>query len=266
MGDAADIAHRRLVDVARKALLKKNEPFSNTFGPVLAAVWRRSNSVHTCSLLRAWWLQRFHMESSTLPELDADNIAAVATRHPPLAVPPLSCVLHERAAFWADLFLAEHATAMWLLQQNAKGLGIGTAMVATTFLAQWPRPITHAYHYTFLRCFERPTYTSKWMTSFRKRWNATWKPLPSAAPLEPDLVRRKVANTHSPPCLSCLRLPLPHPYNQQTPCHTWSTSPPHTIGVGINYTRAHPEPCTFSNTNARHTCQCARIANRSVCS
>jgi hypothetical protein len=97
----------------------------------------------------------------------------------------------------AQRIVAEWRAAVWLLEQNNKGIAVPSAALLQQYILAWPRPLTTPEAEQHLLRTQSKRYSAKWLHFFRKRWDIRWKKLPARNPLPEDALRRKVRHNFS---------------------------------------------------------------------
>jgi hypothetical protein len=116
----------------------------------------------------------------------------IAQRDGDKSMRPPTAAQGRKEAMLAQRVVEEWRTAVWLLEQNAKGIAVPSAALLRRYVLGWPRPLITPEAERHLSCIQRKRYTAKWLHFFRKRWDIKWKKLPARNPLPHDELRRKV--------------------------------------------------------------------------
>ena len=191
----------------RYAAQRANDPHSNIVKRVVLQVWDLCGDMSASVAVGPWWQHYRPSTKSFARPITPDLVTKwIGQRH---AIPTLrakTLAQGKQETLLAQRVLAEWRTALWLLEQNNKGIAVPSAALLQRYVVAWPRPLSTVEAEKHLLRVQRKRYTAKWLHFFRKRWEIRWKKLPSRNPLPADDLRRKVRSNAAQMLSQCLWL------------------------------------------------------------
>ena len=177
----------------RYAAQRASDPHSCIVKRVVLQVWDLCGDMSASVAVGPWWQHYRPSTKCFARPITAELVTEwIAQRDAHKSMRPPTAAQGRKEAMLAQRVVEEWRTAVWLLEQNAKGIAVPSAALLRRYVLGWPRPLITPEAEQHLLCIQRKRYTAKWLHFFRKRWDIKWKKLPARNPLPHDELRRKV--------------------------------------------------------------------------
>jgi hypothetical protein len=177
----------------RYAAERAADPHSNLVKRVVLQVWDLCGEMSASVAVGPWWQQyRPSTKCYARPITPALVATWIAQRAHVATLRPASLAQGRHESLLAQRVVAEWRAAVWLLQQNNKGIAVPSRALLQQYVLGWQRPLITVEAEEHLLRIQNKRYSAKWLHFFRKRWDIKWKKLPARNPLPEDDLRRKV--------------------------------------------------------------------------
>ena len=101
--------------------------------------------------------------------------------------------LNHSMAICARKWLYECNVALWVIENNKKGIALPPHFVINKYCSQWGMGPHNEKVDRHLGKFRKWRGWKKWMTSFRENWNFKYTICPTMSPLNDDQIRMKAS-------------------------------------------------------------------------
>jgi hypothetical protein len=191
----------------RYAAERAADPHSNLVKRVVLQVWDLCGDMSASVAVGPWWQQYRPSTKCYARPITPELVAAwIAQRAHVAALRPASLAQGRHESLLAQRVVAEWRAAVWLLQQNNKGIAVPSRALLQQYVLGWQRPLITVEAEEHLLRIQTKRYSAKWLHFFRKRWDIRWKKLPARNPLPADDLRRKVQHNTRPYNSLCIEI------------------------------------------------------------
>ena len=146
------------------------------------------------------------LKNTFLSTQEIQDLAEEALKTKPQLITQADDINHEET-LCAKRWLYEYRLAVWLAEQNLKGIAVPVRMGIDYYLVQWGHGPHQERVTKHLHKFQARKTWKKWMHEFRRQWGFDYASCPKGPALsEPEIADKAFALTFKQPLYTCPKL------------------------------------------------------------